>query len=968
MVRFRLFDLSKTYRPADLVAAVSAVLLTLLVGVVPARAADEAKPTDLEFFEKKIRPVLAAKCVECHGSEKAQANLRLDVAGAWLVGGDSGPVVVPGEPEESRLLLALRHDGSDVDMPPDGKLSDDVIRLMEVWIARGAPAPKERLGSLPKSSIDIEAGREFWSYEPPVSQPLPSVSRTDWPTDWIDAFVLARLEESGLDPSASADRATLARRLTFDLLGLPPEPEEIDAFVNDSSPAAYENFVDRLLASPQFGERWGRHWLDVVRYAESVTLRGLVFHEAWRYRDYVVDQFNADRPFDQFVREQTAGDLLSSESIKQSQRQRVATTFWTMGNSNLEDQDKRQLDMDVVDEQIDVMGKAFLAQTIGCARCHDHKFDPIPTADYYALAGILRNTQRLEHANVSGWVERPLPLPPDQEQAYAKQDAQIAKFTKQIEQTRKRIADLSPDGAGGATGQPARSADLPGIVVDDKQAKKVGFWAESKSVRTYVDDGYLHDANDGKGNKTVTFVPMLPKDGRYEVRISYTAYSNRSKSVPVTVFSGDGEKTISVNMQKTPPIDGRFLSLGEYRFEVAGQSFVLISNENTEGHVVADAVQFLPRDADEVKERTEETKESKNAPELAAEKLKLKLLERKLKKAKDVAKKRPSYMTLVEREEIRDIPIHLRGSANSLGEVVPRGFLRVVAPVRESPLPAGESGRRELAEWLSSPDNPLTARVYVNRAWHWLFGSGLVRTVDNFGTTGEMPSHPQLLDELATRFVDEGSSVKQLVRDIVTSATYRQASEASAESQKVDPENRLLSHANRRRLEAEAIRDAMLTISGELDLAAGGPTVPEDLSADYDYVAAGNRRSIYIPVFRNSLPAIFEAFDYPDPSLVVGKRTTSTVAPQALFLLNNPFVRERAEAAAVRLLANDTGSDDERVRRAFRWTLGRVPTPEETAVARETLREEIGASSSPEKAWTEVFHLLFLSLDFRYRH
>ena len=405
--------------------AIHGGLVAWLAAVLPVTVA-AVEPDGVGFFEQKIRPILVQECYGCHsaGAKKVRGGLRLDTRAAVLTGGDSGPAVVPGKPDESLILEALRHEG--LAMPPKNKLPDAVVADFERWITMGAPDPRDGQAVPVRSEIDLEAGRRFWSYQPPRRRSPPPVAQSDWPRTDIDRFLLAALEAQKLRPVGDADRATLIRRLAFDLVGIPPTPEEIDTFVADPAPDAYVRLVDRLLASPQFGERWGRHWLDVVRFGESLTLRGLVFKEAWRYRDYVIDALGADMPYNQFIGEQIAGDLLPATCVADKRRQRIATTFLVLGNNNLEEQDKPQLRMDVVDEQLDTLGKAFLAQTIGCARCHDHKFDPIPTKDYYALAGILRNAKALEDDNVSKWLDLPLPVDPEQEAEPHRHETAIA--------------------------------------------------------------------------------------------------------------------------------------------------------------------------------------------------------------------------------------------------------------------------------------------------------------------------------------------------------------------------------------------------------------------------------------------------------------------------------------------------------------------------------------------------------------
>ena len=395
-----------------------ATLGIVLVCSAHSRAAEPTKAERLAFFEKKIRPVLVDQCQRCHSAEavaddKLRGGLLVDSREGLLDGGDSGPAIVVGKPQDSLLIETLKYDGEIV-MPPKGKLPDAVIADFAKWIKDGATDPRDgKAGPAKQVGMTVEAGREFWSYKPVTNPPRPAVADAKWPTNAIDQFILAGLEAKGLTPTADADRRTLIHRVSMDLIGLPPTPAEVDRFLADPDPEAYTKLVDRLLASPRYGERWGRHWLDVARYAESLTLRGFVLKEAWRYRDYVIDSFNADVPVDEFFREQLAGDLLPADSLDDRQRQLIATTFLMLGNSNLEDQDKENLRMDLVDEQLDVITKGMLGQTVTCARCHDHKFDPIPTADYYALAGILRNIRGLEDSNVSMWMELPLPLPPE---------------------------------------------------------------------------------------------------------------------------------------------------------------------------------------------------------------------------------------------------------------------------------------------------------------------------------------------------------------------------------------------------------------------------------------------------------------------------------------------------------------------------------------------------------------------------
>lgn len=960
--------------------ALFVVSATFAVAAAEDQARPPLTPPQAEFFEQKIRPVLVKHCYQCHSADariknQLKAGLALDSRQATLAGGDSGAAIVPGKPEESLLLDALRYDT--FKMPPKGKLPDSVIADFELWIKNGAPDPRDGSAPAKQAGIDLVAGRAHWSYQPIRTILPPAVKRTDWPLDDLDRFILHRLESKQHQPAGDADRTTLVRRLYFDLLGLPPTPEQIDSFVNDRSADFYERLVDRLLASPQFGERWGRHWLDVVRYGESLTLRGFILPEAWRYRDYVIQAFNSDRPYDQFLTEQIAGDLMpvdqTRDHVAEKQRRLIATTFLMLGNTNLEEQDKVQLRMDVVDEQLDVITKGFLGQTVTCARCHDHKFDPIPTRDYYALAGILRNVKALEHANVSKWLEFPLPVDPELDRILKQREKAIAAIQVQINLARDAVKVLTSKSSGSPGADIVTAKSFPGTTVDDSQAKRVGEWKLSQYSKRYIGDGYLHDLDANKGQKSLTFQPDLPKAGVYEVRLAYLPGGNRAPAVPVTVFSADGEKTITVNQQINPPIEGRFVSLGQHRFEQNGQGFVIVANDGTKGHVIADAVQFLPLDMVDTGLNTSASIQKKDAASTASE-LQIKqrqqeiaALEKQMQELNASGPRRPMFMSVEEEKSIEDCPVHIRGTVHNLGEKVPRGFLQV-ASWGGLPIPSNaKSGRLELGAWLADRQNPLTSRVFTNRVWHWLFGQGIVRTVDNLGTTGEAPSHPELLDYLSGELMAHGWSVKGLVRKIVLSRTYRVSSMATTELQRDDPENRLFGRANRRRLDAECLLDSMLLISEQLDLRAGGPGIRPGTAADFAYEFQTTQRAVYWPVLRNSLPEIFTAFDFPDPSMVSGQRNVSTVASQALFLMNSKFVIQQAKFAASRLTQEPQLDLENRVNAAFRRVLGRLPGPAEREQAMKFLSADPAESEQQKlERWSRFVQALFGTMDFRY--
>jgi hypothetical protein len=940
--------------------ALLALLLTLM-SFLTAFAGDGG----IDFFEKKIRPVLVEQCYTCHSvqAKKQKGGLYLDSKEGLVKGGESGPAFVAGKPDESLLIKAVRYEDPEIRMPPKGKLPAATIADLEKWVKLGAPDPRTDDGPrVVKEGSVLDRAKVFWAYQPPKKVAAPMVKSATWPTGAVDRFLLEKLEKHGLEPAPDADKVTLLRRAYLTLIGLPPTPQQIDAFVKDRSPGAFAAVVDGLLASPRFGERWGRHWLDVARFAESSGGgRSLLFKEAWRYRDYVIAAFNADKPYDRFIVEQIAGDLLRSDNPDDRAMATIATAFLLLGPTNFESQDKPILEMDMIDEQLDTMGRAFLGMTIGCARCHDHKFDPIPQTDYYALAGIMRSTKMIIHENVSRWTETPLPVSGAEEALIRKHETAVVALKEKLRLA--QAADIKAGKTAYAAGKLA-VAELPGIVIDDTQAKKIGNWKHSTFSGNFIGEGYLYDDRAAKGEKTLTFIPDFPKRGNFEVRLAYVPHQNRATNVPVRIFHADGEATVPVNQRKAPT-DGHFVSLGTYRFEKGSQYFVMVLTDGANGHVVADAVQFLPEDVaikTEAKKPGAKSEFALDAKTLAAE---LKRLEAK-------APYRPVAMAVSDLDKAADCHLCIRGNFHNRGAVVPRGFLQALIPPgadkAKLAVPAKESGRRQLARWLASPDNPLTARVMVNRIWHHLMGAGIVRTVDNFGYTGELPSHPELLDYLALRFVEQGWSIKKMIREIMLSHAFRMSSAAGDPAafnlaQKVDPENRLVWHMNRRRHDAEVIRDTMLVLSGDLDLTVGGTLIKKD-TLERSYQFEDKRRSVYTPVFRNRLLELMEAFDFADPNISLGKRTPSTVSTQALYMMNSPFVMDQATRAARKLLADPAMDDAGRADLAYRLALGRLPTARERQLALEYVQS--AAPAERQAAWGRFYQTLFACVDFRY--
>ena len=885
----------------------------------------------IEYFETHIRPLFIEHCYECHsaGAKELKANLSLDSRTGWETGGDSGPAIIPGEPEDSLLLHAVSYSNSDLEMPPKNRLPASKIKHLKSWIAMGAPDPRESKVKKTTPQIDLNKGRQFWSFQPPVAYPIPKPRDLAWPNNNIDRFILAQLENQNITPARGASKTALLRRIYFDLIGLPPSPDELRAFLQDKSPQAFQTIVANLLARPEFGERWGRHWLDITRFAESSGGgRSLVFPDAWRFRDYVIDSFNKDKPYHQIVREHLAGDLLPHSSHIQRNSQLIGSGYLVLGALNYELQDHELLKMEFVDEQIDTVGRTFLGMTLGCARCHDHKFDPIPTSDYYALAGIFQSTRSMGKGSaasgVTSFATTPLEIT---------NHAEISRLHSSIGSLKKQIDTLknSPD-----------LKNFPGLIIDSNEAQLTGNWKKSTASKPWIGKNYLHDENDGKGEKKAQFTTILGETRDYEVLVAYSSGSNRAKNVPVTIQHAEGKTTVIIDQSERPSIWETFTSVGTFPFSKEKPATIIISNEKTTAHVIADAVAFIaPNSVIPQKPKTDLKKLESRHKSLVA----------KLKKLQ------PVTMAPTEAETIADGHVHIRGQVRNKGAKVPRGFLTVASQAGISyEIPKGHSGRLELAEWITNPQHPLTSRVMVNRIWKYLLGEGIVRTVDNFGKTGELPSHPKLLDHLAIQFTKNNWSIKSLIREIVLSKTYQLSSKTDDNS---DPENRFFGRAHRKRLEAEAIRDTALHLSGQFDPIRGGPTIRNAGQYDLNYDFDSNRRSVYVPWFRNSMLPIFEVFDAPNPNLVVGRRSATNLPTQALFLMNSPFMREQSKLTAKRLLAEAGTIED-----TYLLILSRPPSESEL-LSTQTFLDSFSSDQRTE-AWIQLTQALFSTVDFRF--
>ena len=925
-----------------------------------------------EFFEQKIRPALARNCYECHSAKakKLKAGLFLDRKAGWEKGGESGPVIVPGKLDESLLLSAIRYKDNDLRMPPEKKLPKEVVADFEKWIAMGAPDPRDApMETIAESSgpkaKSLQEGRNFWAFQSLAFPQTPDVTDEKWMKDELDRFVLAKLEEKNLKPAPPADKSTLLRRLYFDLTGLPPEIGQIEAFQSDDSPDAYAKVVDELLASPRFGERWGRHWLDVARYADTTGGgRNNPFPNAHRFREYVIDSYNEDKPFDQFAKEQIAGDLLPSSTDKEFNGNLTGTGFLALGPHNYELQDKALLRMEVVDEQISAVGRAFLGMTMGCVRCHDHPFDPIPVDEYYSMAGIFRGTNSLVPGNVASFHERTL----RDQHAVARKEHSVdqKKLEGELKKAEAKLKALGGNTDFAKAGQKSLDPDkLEGVVVDDVDAKLVGKWVSSTHTSGYVGKRYLHDDSKGKGQKSVTFAARIPESSKYEVQLSYTPGTNREKKTPVTIMHDVGEVKVFVNQTKQPLILDSFVSLGTYHFEKGTWDVIQITTEDTSQVVIADAIRLLSKTEkpppvlakkeesvlakEELKEKQELAKARKKEAEKLVADLRIKLKDHK-KTAPPSAGK---VMSVLEHKEAGDWRIHRRGEIRNLGPYVKRGFLAVATPADLSPtpeIPKGSSGRLELAGWVASSRNPLTPRVYANRVWRHLFGRGIVATPDNFGEMGRRPSHPELLDHLALSLIENGWSTKRLIRKVVLSSAYRMSSTGAPGAIEADPQNDLFSRQNRRRLEVEAIRDAMLVASGRIS---------------FFHEGMDKTRSMFEKLDRNKIPEMFDVFDYPNPGLVSGNRNASTVPTQALFMMNNGFVLKEAKVAADKILEVKGLEDEQRLVLAYLTCLGRNPSESEKTLALAYLKGNSNGTGAQE-AWSGIIHGLFGCIDFRY--
>jgi cytochrome c553 len=922
-----------------------AVLILTLACLLVAAGPDDPAPhaadaRDAAFFEARVRPVLVEHCVACHGPKKQEMGLRLDSRAALQRGGDAGPVVVPGDPDGSALVEAVRRDGP-IKMPPDAALPAQAVADLTAWIKAGAPWP-EAAATVAKAPGEASA---HWAFQP-VNKPDPPAARdARRAATPIDRFLLARLDEAGLESSPRAERATLIRRATFDLTGLPPTPEEVAAFEADPAPddVAFARLVDRLLASPRYGERWGRYWLDVARYADT---KGYVFEEearypwAYAYRDYVIRSLNEDAPYDRFLVEQLAADRLVEAGA--DRRALAALGFLTVGGRFMKNPH------DIIDDRIDVVTRGLLGLTVTCARCHDHKYDPIPQADYYALYGVM--------ASSTEPTVPPLFEPPPETEAYrefaremeareAKLHAFIrAKHTELVEGAKRRVADYLL-AAHERRNQPATDEFMLLADGGDLNPVMIRRWqAAVERARQARDPVFALwvACEDVPADRFADEVQALlesdeVRDGVHPVLLH--AFRERP---PATLAEAAALYGAVLNQVEAAWQDYRRRAELEHR-AIAGLPDPALESLRQVFHGPdAPPIVEMPPEGDLAL-----------LPDRASQATRKELLGAIEKWRAEGPGAPPRAMALVDRPQPVEPRIFLRGNPGRKGPAVPRRFLTALAGPEPPPFQDG-SGRLELARAIADPANPLTARVLVNRVWMHHFGAPLVGTPSDFGTRGEPPTHPELLDWLAATLLDDGWSLKALHRRIMLSSAYQQASEDRSDALRLDPENRLLWRMNRRRLDFEAMRDALLATAGRLDGTLGGPPEPRIVDPN------STRRTLYGFLDRLNMPGLFRAFDLPDANATSPRRSQTTVPPQALFLMNHPFAREMARATLQRPeIAAETDAG-RRIERLYRLLYGRDASDEETRLGRAFVER----SENADAAWERYVHALLLANEF----
>lgn len=901
-------------------------------------SATKATPAQIEFFEKSVRPLLEDHCVECHSAAKGKTKggLALDNAAAVRKGGDTGPVLVPGEPDKSLLLRAVTYADPDLKMPPDNKrLPAEQVAILHEWVRSGAYDSREGKVTV----VDPEAAKKHWAFQRVQKTSPPKVRDAQWVRTDTDRFVLASLEAKGIAPSPEADRRTLLKRLSYDLQGLPPTEAELRAFDNDPAPDAYEKTVDRLLASPRFGERWGRHWLDVARYSDTKGLPAPInadrrFHFAYSYRDYVIGAFNTDKPFDQFIVEQLAADLLPEPRNPEAL---AALGYLTVGRCF------QNSIHDIIDDRIDVVTRGLLGLTVSCARCHDHKYDPIPTADYYSLHGVFMSTEEPK--------ERPVIGVPKETPEYQKyMEKRAALLQKKEDAVEREI-------------QKANDELLQKIPLYLVAARELKLELEKPTFETQAGQRKLLGLVLGRWMRLLTEPSLEPVFGAW----------NALADLPAKAFEAESAALLQ-RWKEQPP---------------AGWNVkVLAALSEKPLRTLAEASQVYGKLCAEVRTDLEKKPPGDSTPQGDAlrELLRTKVFQaggagllsradvekaysRKVFEARTKVQDEldvldatdPSAparaMVLYDKPQPVQPIVFVRGNPGNRGASVPRQFLSVVEGPERQPFKQG-SGRLEMARAIASPANPLTARVAVNRIWLHVFGKGLVETPNDFGVRTPAPAIPGVLDALATRFVESGWSTKAIVRELVLSSAYRQSSEVRHDALALDPQNELLHAMRKRRLDFESLRDTLLQTAGVLDESRGGR--PVELTTE----PFSSRRSVYGYIDRQDLPSMFRIFDFANPDISTGQRFETTVPQQALFLMNHAFLKKLSESTAKLPAVAAAAPGEARVRALFLEVLKRLPQPQEVQMALSLVQAfatEPEKSGQPEKPWAALAQVLLLT-------
>ncbi|HBH53457.1 MAG TPA: hypothetical protein DDY91_16350 [Planctomycetaceae bacterium] len=891
------------------IASRLALLAALCWGLIPqsVRAADDEVPEKIEFFETKIRPLFAEHCGECHANGKAKGGFSLETADAARRGGDSGPAFTPGKPDEGLLMEVLKHTG-DIKMPPAAKLADSQIADIQKWLLLGAPWPADKGGTepIPGAGFSIsDEQRQFWSFQPvPATVVPPAVKNESWAAGPIDRFVLAELEAKGLTPSPRADKLTLIRRASFDLTGLPPTKAEVEAFLADERPEAWADLIDRLLKSPHYGERWGRHWLDVARYGEDQahTFAAISFNNGFRYRDWVVKALNEDVPYNEFVRAQIAGDQLTDSPLHEYDR-RLAMGYFALGPIYYADAGCAfKASLDELDDRLDTLARGFLGLTIACARCHDHKFDPISQKDYYGLAGIFRSSK---------YHEAPL-VTPEVVQAFEQGQQAI----RQSEQAVNKYLDdqtvVQSEANARVAGRYLAAVWRLVQPAPGTEAPKRNELAKESGLHEFLLErwqNYLVPDNKGKLPTLNRWFELreqaanlkVPTGQHIPLEVQAAADQIQASVVGALAELAEARRLYDARMATLPEGER-----GQHPKPVLDQP----RNDLLTALATPGGPLGTPRD------KVEGALPEPQKQELAT-------LKQGVETAKKNAPAKYPYAHSLTDGQVGNMKLHIRGNPNRTGDEVPRKFLEVLQSVNPSPFTEG-SGRRDLANAIASPNNPLTPRVMVNRLWQNHFGKGIVATPSNFGLLGERPTHPALLDYLARRLIEQNWSLKALHREMMLSAVYQQSSASVPANEQVDAENTWLWRSNRRRLDVESWRDSLLAASGTLDRTLGG--APGNLG-DANF----NRRTLYGFVSRHALDSLLRLFDFPDPNITSEKRTVTTVPLQQLFVLNGEFLMKQARQLATRLQALPA-DDATRIREAYWLLYSRPALDEEVAL------------------------------------